>query len=109
MWFRLRYCQYLVPVLAFPQWPSTSVTEQLQGCGHVAGMSRLSCSFCILASRADLRRAAPLRSRLYRTSIALERRIGHTLSPTRRPLPEVTGVPPGARGDLEDLASLGGA
>ena len=29
-------------------------------------MSRLSCSFCILASRADLRRAAELRPDLYR-------------------------------------------
>ena len=34
---------------------------------YAAGMSRLSCSFCILASRADLRRAAELRPALYRT------------------------------------------
>ena len=60
---------------------------------YAAGMSRLSCSFCILASRADLRRAAELRPRLYADYVALERRIGHTLSPTRLPLPAVTGVP----------------
>ncbi len=60
---------------------------------YAAGMSRLSCSFCILASRADLRRAAELRPALYRRYADLERRIGHTLSPTRAPLPEVTGVP----------------
>ena len=30
---------------------------------------------------------------LYREYCALERRIGHTLSPTRVPLPELTGVP----------------
>ncbi len=64
---------------------------------YAAGMSRLSCSFCILASRADLRRAAELRPDLYRAYAELERRIGHTLSPTRRPLPEVTGVLPVAR------------
>ena len=60
---------------------------------YAAGMSRLSCSFCILASRADLRRAAELRPSLYREYVHLERRIGHTLSPTRLPLPSVTGIP----------------
>ena len=60
---------------------------------YAAGMSRLSCSFCILASRADLCRAAELRPRLYRQYVALERRIGHTLSPTRMPLPQLTGIP----------------
>ena len=71
---------------------------------YAAGMSRLSCSFCILASRADLRRAAELRPDLYRTYTELERRIGHTLSPTRRPLPEVTGVPLAAGAGPEELA-----
>ena len=60
---------------------------------YTAGMSRLSCSFCILASRSDLRRAAELRPQLYARYVALERRIGHTLSPTRLPLPAVTGIP----------------
>ena len=55
---------------------------------YAAGMSRLSCSFCILASRSDLTRAAELRPGLYREYAALERRIGHTLSPTRIPLAE---------------------
>ena len=59
---------------------------------YAAGMSRLSCSFCILASRADLTRAAELRPALYRRYADLERRIGHTLSPTRLPLPALTGV-----------------
>ena len=76
---------------------------------YAAGMSRLSCSFCILASRADLRRAAELRPDLYRTYAELERRIDHTLSPTRRPLPKVTAVPPIAGGGREDLAGPIGA
>ena len=60
---------------------------------YAAGMTRLSCSLCILASRADLRRAAELRPSLYREYVELERRIGHTLSPTRIPLTELTGGP----------------
>ena len=60
---------------------------------YAAGMSRLSCSFCILASRSDLRRAAELRPGLYRKYVDLERRIRHTLSPSRVSLPQLTGVP----------------
>ena len=65
---------------------------QSSHCAYAAGMSRLSCSFCILASRADLRRAAELRPELYRTYVELEQRIGHTLSPTCVPLPALTDV-----------------
>ena len=61
---------------------------------YAAGMSRLSCSFCILASRADLRRAAELRPELYRRYVEIEARIGHTLSPSRVPLPRLTGIAP---------------
>ena len=74
---------------------------------YAAGMSRLSCSFCILASRADLRRAAELRPALYRTYVELERRIGHTLSPSRIPLPELTGVSP-ATARQDDSTGLNG-
>ena len=68
---------------------------------YAMGMSRLSCVFCIMASRADLRTAARLQPALYRRYVRLEERIGHTLSPTGVPLPALTGVPvepdPGAR------------
>ena len=57
------------------------------------GLTRCSCSFCIFASRSDLRRAAELRPDLYAKYAQLERRIGHTLSPTRKYLPELTGIP----------------
>ena len=60
---------------------------------YAAGMSRLSCVFCIMASRTDLRTAAQLQPALYARYVALERRIDHTLSPTRVPLPALTGVP----------------
>jgi len=55
-------------------------------------MTRLSCSFCILASRQDLRRAAVLRPDLYKRYASLERKLGHTLSPSRLPLPQITGI-----------------
>ena len=57
------------------------------------GMSRLSCVFCIMASRADLRTAARLQPALYARYVALEKRVGHTLSPSGRSLPELTGIP----------------
>ena len=58
---------------------------------YAKGMSRCSCSFCIMATQEDLRRAAQLRPRLAAEYIALEEEIGHTLSPTRVPLREILG------------------
>ena len=57
-----------------------------------AGMSRLSCSFCIMANREDLARAARLRPDLYAEYVDLEKELGHTLSPTLVPLESITGV-----------------
>lgn len=59
---------------------------------YQAGMSRLSCVFCIMASQDDLRTAARLRPDLYRRYVDLERRLDFTLSMSRRFLPEITGV-----------------
>ena len=56
-------------------------------------VSRCSCSFCIFGSRSDLRRAVELRPDLYRRYAQIEHRIGHTLSPSRMPLPVLTGMP----------------
>ena len=58
------------------------------------GMSRLSCVFCIMASRADLRTAAQLQPALYARYVDLEERFRHTLSPSGIPLPELTGISP---------------
>jgi hypothetical protein len=64
---------------------------------YVAGMRRLSCSFCIMASREDLARAAGLRPDLFAEYVALERKIRHTfLMPKKseppRYLDEVLGI-----------------
>jgi len=59
---------------------------------YAKGMSRLSCSFCIMASKADLTTAARLRPDLYARYVATEKRLGFTLSPSRVPLEQITGV-----------------
>lgn len=59
---------------------------------YAAGMSRLSCCFCILSSVSDLKTAARLKPDLYRRYCELERKIGHTLSMSGKPLPELTGI-----------------
>ena len=48
----------------------------------------------------DLHTAARLQPALYRRYIALERRIGHTLSPSGVPLSDLTGIPVQQTGDL---------
>lgn len=60
---------------------------------YARGMSRCSCSLCLFSSKSDIRRAAELRPDLYRKYARLEKRIGHTLSPSGVPLPELTGIP----------------
>lgn len=57
-----------------------------------AGMTRLSCCFCIMASQGDLRTAARLNPALYSRVVAKEKEIGHTLSMEGRGLEEVTGI-----------------
>ena len=70
-------------------------------------LSRCSCSFCIFSSPEDLRRAAELRPELYRQYVEIERRIGHTLSPSGTPLPALTGISPSESVDGEDAVGLG--
>ncbi|EFO32589.1 phosphoadenosine phosphosulfate reductase [Roseibium sp. TrichSKD4] len=59
---------------------------------YFAGMTRYSCCFCIMASEADLKTAATLNPSLYREVVRLERKVGHTLSMTRRPLEQITRI-----------------
>ena len=71
---------------------------------YAQGMSRCSCTFCIFSSRSDLRRAAELRPSLYRRYTAIEKRIGHTLSPSGVALPELTGIPADPAAGTLDLS-----
>jgi DNA sulfur modification protein DndC len=64
---------------------------------YARGMSRLSCSFCIMSSQADLRVAAGLRPDLYARYVDLEQQIGHTVFTDSKgrpvPLEQHTGIP----------------
>jgi DNA sulfur modification protein DndC len=64
---------------------------------YAKGMSRLSCCFCIMSSKADLTTAAKLNPELYAKYVALERSTGQVmLMPSkkngRQTLEQVTGV-----------------
>lgn len=86
--------------LPIHHWSEARVFAEIAAAGerphwvYAKGMTGCSCSFCIMATRDDLRRAAQLRPRLAAEYIALEEEIGHTLSPTRIPLREITGEAP---------------
>lgn len=60
---------------------------------YAAGNHRLSCVFCIMASRNDLRLGALAHPELYREYVEMERRTGYTLHQSRKTLVELTGVP----------------
>jgi 3'-phosphoadenosine 5'-phosphosulfate sulfotransferase (PAPS reductase)/FAD synthetase len=63
---------------------------------YAAGMTRLSCCFCIMASRKDLTTAARLQPALYARYVAMEKQLGHTfLMPVqgqRLGLEAITGI-----------------
>ena len=69
-----------LPIL---EWSVEQVWERIRAAGtrhhpaYDAGMPRLSCSFCVLASRPALVRAVQLRPDLARTYAEVEARIGH--------------------------------
>lgn len=63
---------------------------------YAAGMSRLSCCFCIMSSKADLITAAKLKPTLYKTYVALEQRLGVTMMMPKKGvklyLTDITGI-----------------
>lgn len=59
---------------------------------YAAGNERLSCMFCIMGSRNDLRNAAIHNPELYRRYVEAERRTGYTMHQSRLPLTQLTGV-----------------
>ena len=60
-------------------WRIIAASGQQRHWAYDAGMSRLSCCFCILGSRADLATAARLRPGLLARYAELEQRIDHTM------------------------------
>ena len=63
---------------------------------YAAGMTRLSCCFCIMASKQDLRTAALLKPELFAKYVATEKRLGQTMMMPRggvkQGLEEITGI-----------------
>jgi DNA sulfur modification protein DndC len=59
---------------------------------YEAGMSRLSCCFCIMSSKSDLKTAAILAPDLYRRFVETEKRLGFTMSPSMKSLEQITGI-----------------
>lgn len=84
--------------LPIHDWSTARVFEEIAAAGqephrvYAQGMSRFSCCFCIMASEADHKTAARLNPTLYARYVATERRLGFTLSPSRKTLPEITGI-----------------
>lgn len=56
------------------------------------GNERLSCVFCIMASRNDLANGARHNPQLQAEYVALERRTGYTMHMSQKPLEDLTGV-----------------
>ena len=77
---------------------------------YAAGMTRLSCMFCIMASRDDLATAARLNPAAYRRYVETEKRLDHTfampVAGKRMFLEELTGVKVGNEIDLTVPAFL---
>ncbi len=92
--------------LPIHDWTIEQVFERIASAGqnphwaYAAGMGRLSCSFCVMSSAADLRTAAQLRPDLYKKYVATEKAIGQvmmmpTKSKGRLTLEQITGIPAG--------------
>lgn len=65
---------------------------------YASGMTRLSCCFCIMASKQDLTTAAKLNPKLYARYVGLERSTGQVMmmpskSGGKQTLEDITGIP----------------
>lgn len=81
-------------------WMTDQVWGEIEAAGQTPhwaygeGMTRLSCCFCLYGSKGDLTLAAQLNPALYARYCETEKRLNHTLSMSRKPLPEITGIQP---------------
>lgn len=90
------------------QWSTDDVWKQIAAAGtrphpaYAQGMSRLSCRFCVLASRADLVCSARLNPELAERYATVERQVGHRF---RQDL-SIADIIADARGETSQLALL---
>ena len=59
---------------------------------YAAGNQRLSCIFCIMASRNDLAHGRQAHPRLFARLVELERRTGYAMHMSRKPLAQLVGT-----------------
>lgn len=96
--------------LPIHHWSADEVFDYITACGQVPhyayalGMSRLSCAFCIMASKEDLVVSAKHNHKVFRIYVDLEKETGHVMmmpskSKGRLTLEELTGVT--AKTDME--------
>ncbi len=84
---------------------TTEVFEAIAAAGqqphyaYALGNDRLSCVFCIMASRPDLRNGRVEHPELFRQYVDLEQRTGYTMHMNRIPLVELTAWSPAERGN----------
>lgn len=89
--------------LPIHDWTKEQVFAAIEAAGqkphpiYAAGMSRFSCCFCIMSSKADLTTAAKLNPELYRKYVELERSTGQVMmmpskSKGRLTLEQITGI-----------------
>ncbi len=90
--------------LPIKDWSAERVFGEIDAAGqkahwaYAAGMTRLSCCFCIMAAKKDLSTAARLKPDLYRRYVELEKSLGVSMvmpgkNKPPRYLEEITGVP----------------
>ena len=103
-----RHVDEWLPIL---EWTAEQVWARIRQAGtryhwaYDAGMPRLSCSFCVLASKSALVRAAQLRPELAAEYAALEERIGHRFRNDLTMAQVITEAVDGAPGEIEGWAA----
>lgn len=70
-------------------WATIAGAGQVPHWAYAAGNDRLSCVFCIMASKKDLRNGAKHRPELLAKYVEIEQRTGYTMHMSRRPLLEL--------------------
>lgn len=71
-------------------WNTITLAGQDPHWAYKAGMTRLSCCFCIMGSQQDLKTARQLKPELFERYVNLEKELGFTLSMSRKTLEEIT-------------------
>lgn len=70
-------------------WETIASEKQLPHYAYSLGMTRLSCAFCIMASKSDLKISAQHNPELAKRYIEVEERLNFTMNMSKKPLKEI--------------------